>query len=77
MLAAMPGHSLQRNVPMTFSIHRRPSWAISENQATPEGVYLDRRRILQGFGLGMLTAATLAASAGVGRAQDADPTADL
>ena len=38
------------------SIHRRPSWEIAERFATPEPVFLNRRSILQGFGLGMATA---------------------
>ena len=58
------------------SIHRRPSWAIDESQATPEHVFLNRRAILQGLGLG-LASAGLAGSAGSARAQEADPTADL
>lgn len=59
------------------AIHRHPTWAISEKLATPENVYLDRRRLLQGLGLGGLTAAMLASSAMRSHAQDADPTADL
>lgn len=57
------------------SIHRRRSWEIPENRATPEAVYLNRRSILKGFGLGMATA--LSVSTGLAAAQDADPTADL
>ncbi|MCR4268240.1 protein-methionine-sulfoxide reductase catalytic subunit MsrP [Nitratireductor sp. ZSWI3] len=34
------------------AIHRRPRWAISENQATPETVFENRRAILKGLGLG-------------------------
>ena len=58
------------------SIHRRPSWAIDESQATPEHIFLNRRAILQGLGLG-LASAGLAGSARSARAQEADPTADL
>lgn len=58
-----------------FSIHRRPSWAIPEALATPEAVFLDRRRILKGFGLGVAGLSGLLPS--LARAQDADPTADL
>ena len=59
------------------SIHRRRSWAIDERQATPERVYLDRRRILKGFGLGIVSAAGLAAVSNPAGSQEADPTADL
>ncbi|MEW9806661.1 protein-methionine-sulfoxide reductase catalytic subunit MsrP [Mesorhizobium sp. ZMM04-5] len=58
-----------------FSIHHRPSWQIAERFATPEKLYLDRRSVLKGLGLGLAGAATL--KAGLARAQDADPTADL
>lgn len=54
-------------------IHRRPSWAISEAQATPEAVFLDRRRILKGFGFAGLSALLPSRLA----AQETDPTADL
>jgi sulfoxide reductase catalytic subunit YedY len=33
-------------------IHRRPDWHIPEGKATPESVYLNRRAILAGLGLG-------------------------
>ncbi|MEP9388933.1 protein-methionine-sulfoxide reductase catalytic subunit MsrP [Mesorhizobium sp. KR9-304] len=59
------------------SVHRRPSWEIAERFATPEPVFLNRRSILKGFGLGMFAAASLAATAGAPAAQEADPTADL
>lgn len=59
------------------AIHRRPSWAIAENHATPESTFLNRRAILQGMGFGLLSAAGIAASARTARAQEADPTADL
>ena len=60
------------------SIHRRRKWEIAERFATPEPVFLNRRAILKSFGLGMATAATLAATAGMLGAQEApDPTADL
>lgn len=54
-------------------IQRRPSWAISEASATPEAVFLDRRRILQAFGFAGMAALLPSPSA----AQDADPSADL
>lgn len=59
------------------SIHRRPAWAIADNLATPEHIFLNRREILHGFGLGMLSAAGIAASTRLARAEDADQTADL
>jgi sulfoxide reductase catalytic subunit YedY len=59
------------------AIHRRPTWALPEKLATPEHIYLDRRRVLQGLGLGGLTAAMMGASGRRAAAQDADPTADL
>ncbi len=35
-------------------IHLPPSWRISERLATPESVYLNRRQVLAGLGLGTL-----------------------
>jgi sulfoxide reductase catalytic subunit YedY len=65
-------------------IKRNPGWRLPESQATPEAVYLDRRRLLQtmGFGAGLLATTGLATTAVMGRhaalAADApDPTADL
>lgn len=58
-----------------FSIHSRRTWEIPERLATPESVYLNRRSILKGFGLGMATAMSLGTGAAV--AQETDPTADL
>lgn len=60
-----------------FSIHRRPPWDIPERLATPESVFLGRRSILKGFGLGIATAASLSNATKFAAAQDADPTADL
>ncbi len=36
-----------------------PSWSLAERLATPESVYLDRRQVLAGLGLGTLAAAGL------------------
>lgn len=36
------------------SIRIPPSWQISENAATPEAAFLDRRRLIQGLGLGAI-----------------------
>ena len=58
------------------SIHKRPAWAIAETLATPESVYLDRRRILAGMGLGGIAAAALSMMPTAARGAD-DPTADL
>ncbi|PSJ60537.1 protein-methionine-sulfoxide reductase catalytic subunit MsrP [Kumtagia ephedrae] len=60
---------------MTFSIHRRPSWAISEAQATPEAAFLNRRALLAAMGLGIVGAASALPSPV--RGEEADPTADL
>lgn len=60
-------------------IRKTPAWAVPESQATPEHVFLDRRRFMAG-------ASALAAGAGLGgraqaqaqaQAQAGDPTADL
>lgn len=59
------------------AIHRRPSWAIAESQATPESVYLNRRTILAGMGLGGLSAAAMTIMPGTARGSEGDPTADL
>ena len=40
-------------------IRTKPRWAIAESEATPESVFLDRRRLLQGLGLGAIGAAGL------------------
>ena len=39
------------------AIHRKPAWAISEKHATPEYAFINRRSILQSWGLGALAAA--------------------
>ncbi len=36
------------------SVHRRPSWYLPERLATPEAVFVNRREILAGLGLGAL-----------------------
>lgn len=58
------------------SIHRRPSWFIPEAQATPEAVFLNRRAVLAGMGLGV-AAASLSGCAPQAQAAGPDPTADL
>jgi sulfoxide reductase catalytic subunit YedY len=59
------------------SVHRRYPWEIAERFATPEHVVLNRRAILKGFGLGVATAAALAALPRSASAEEPDPTADL
>lgn len=59
------------------NVLHKPSWALSEAQATPEEVFFNRREIIRGFGLtGLGIAAAIAAGPGRARADD-DPTADL
>ncbi len=35
-----------------MNIRKKPRWELPQKAATPEGIYLDRRRILAGLGLG-------------------------
>lgn len=63
------------------AIHRRQPWHISEAEATPESVFLERRRILKSMGLGAAGLA-IAATVRAGQAQAAEggaaiKTADL
>ena len=37
-------------------IRRRRGWEIPEREVTPESVYIDRRKILQGMGLAAIGA---------------------
>lgn len=55
------------------AIHHRPSWTIADSLATPESVFLNRRTILAGMGLGVASALL---KVGPARAEN-DPTADL
>lgn len=58
-------------------IKRTRGWEIPERLATPEAVYLDRRRLLAAMGLGAgLLAGGAVLAPGAARAED-DPTADL
>ena len=64
-------------------IRRTPGWALPDAAATPEAVYLDRRRVLAAMGLGALSLALGACDEG-GGAKDAaaadaapDPSAAL
>ena len=54
-------------------IKRSRGWELGENQATPEGTYLQRRSLVKAMGLG---AASLALPA-IALAQDKDPSAGL
>jgi sulfoxide reductase catalytic subunit YedY len=45
------------------SIRRRPSWALPESAATPEGVWMNRRALLAAMGMGAAGALTGAAPA--------------
>ena len=57
-------------------VKRRRGWELPESAATPEALFHQRRRLIQGLAAGPM----LLAGAGLmraGAAQDADPTADL
>jgi sulfoxide reductase catalytic subunit YedY len=56
-------------------ILRRPGWWLPENTATPEAVYLNRRRFLAASGAGIAAAGLLPAAAAAQGA--ADPSAGL
>jgi sulfoxide reductase catalytic subunit YedY len=59
-------------------IKRRRGWEMAEREATPEGVFLDRRRLIQAAGLGgILAAAAPLAHAFAADAPAADPSASL
>ncbi|MBA8880502.1 protein-methionine-sulfoxide reductase catalytic subunit MsrP [Phyllobacterium myrsinacearum] len=51
------------------AIHRKPAWAIAETLATPETAFLNRRAILQAWGLGVLATAALTGLPKVARAE--------
>jgi sulfoxide reductase catalytic subunit YedY len=57
-------------------IKRSKGWELPERQATPEGLYLDRRRLVQAMGLGLATSAAGLALPHVVLADEkmADPT---
>lgn len=60
-------------------IKTKPGWWLPDAQATPEAVYLDRRRLLQamGLGAGLLAAGGALAPRAAWAEAAADPTADL
>jgi methionine sulfoxide reductase catalytic subunit len=55
-------------------IHRKPSWILPESATTPENVYLSRREIVAGLGLGGVS---LGLSQQQSLAQTPDPAATL
>jgi len=57
-------------------IVRRAAWALPENAATPEQVFLDRRALLAGLG-GLVAATALGVPVPAARAQAGDQTLDL
>ncbi len=62
-------------------VRRKRGWELPESKATPEGVYLNRRRLLAAAGIGGGAAVLAGIGAGIGTgpaaAQADDPTADL
>jgi len=60
-------------------IGRNRGWELSDSAATPEAVYLGRRRLLKAMGLGSMLAPGLAAAiaARAAHADEADPSAGL
>ncbi|WIM12784.1 protein-methionine-sulfoxide reductase catalytic subunit MsrP [Enhydrobacter sp.] len=60
-------------------IKRKQGWELPERQAAPEGLYLDRRRLVQAMGLGLAASAAGLALPRAVLADDkaADPTAHL
>lgn len=57
-------------------INRRPRWAISENEATSEEVFFNRRKFLKASGLA-LGGAVLGPGASMAASMAADPNGDL
>ena len=64
-----------------MQIRQRRDWELKENEATPEGVYLQRRALLKSFGLGGLIMGAAPLLAACEEAPPAvvedDPSADL
>lgn len=60
-----------------FAIGKKRRWELPESAVTPEPVYLNRRNILAGLGLGALSAGALQTGLTTGAAASDDPTADL
>jgi len=57
-------------------IRRTPRWALPRSEATPEGLYLNRRQIMSGMGAGLASLAIGAGFAGAARGQaGSDPFA--
>jgi sulfoxide reductase catalytic subunit YedY len=58
-------------------IKRRRGWELPERAATPEQVFQERRRLIQGLAAGPMLLAGGSGLIGVAAAQDDDPSADL
>ncbi|MGH7090192.1 MAG: molybdopterin-dependent oxidoreductase, partial [Stellaceae bacterium] len=59
-------------------IKAKRGWELPERQATPESLFLDRRRVVQAMGVGAIAAATGGFAAGArAAAEPADPSAGL
>jgi sulfoxide reductase catalytic subunit YedY len=58
-------------------IRRRRGWELPERAATPEQVFQERRRLIQGLAAGPMLLAGGSGLIGVAGAQDDDPSADL
>jgi methionine sulfoxide reductase catalytic subunit len=58
-----------------MSVRVTRSWELPERLATPESVYLERRRLVQAMALGpLIAAAAPLLRAAPARAEDADPS---
>jgi methionine sulfoxide reductase catalytic subunit len=58
-------------------VRSKRGWEIRESAATPEAVFLDRRRLMQAMGAGALVAASEGWGAGAFAAAETDPSAKL
>ena len=58
-------------------IKRRRGWELGENQATPEGTYLQRRSLVKAMGLGAASLALPAIASAQDKDKDKDPSAAL
>lgn len=63
-----------------MAIRRKPGWELPEREATPESVFLDRRRLMKGIAAGAIMAAAppfLGDMVPFAFAEEADPSAGL
>jgi sulfoxide reductase catalytic subunit YedY len=63
-------------------IRKKPGWTMRESEAAPEGIFLDRRRLMQAAALGGIAAAAApwlggSPAAAAAASSPPDPTADL